>query len=123
MSDARSRRFGADVEQAMRDFEAALTETDGGRHADPDEESPHLAELRMQVIRRAEALPSMCWPRAKCAHCRGAREVTAVAMHSAAGGTPTLASRKRLCPQCRGTGLTLTPGLELEQDQPDSPVS
>ena len=123
MSETRRGRIGEDVEQAVRTFEAALAGTGGGRHADPDEESPHLAELRMQVIRRAEALPSMCWPRSRCAHCRGTREVPAVAIHGEADGAPSLANRKRLCPRCRGTGLTLAPELEVDQDLPDDPVT
>ena len=94
MSETRHGRIGDDVEQAVRSFEAALTEAGTGRHADPDEESPRLAELRMQVIRRAEALPRACWPSSRCAHCRDDREVTA-AVRGAAGGTTSLANRKR----------------------------
>lgn len=122
MSETRQGRIGEDLEQAMRSFEAALAEADRGRHADPDEESPHLAELRMQVIRRAEALPSACWPRSRCAHCRGEREVTTVAMSDATAATAPLTNRKRLCPQCGGAGLALRAEARRNSDRPDDSV-
>ncbi|WP_010697099.1 hypothetical protein [Saccharopolyspora spinosa] len=44
----------------MRAYEAALVEADvAGRPARPDEEPDHLRELRMRMIRAAEALPSI----------------------------------------------------------------
>lgn len=96
------------VERVLRAYEAALVEAGVlGRHGLPEEESEHLRELRMQVIRRAEALPSMWRPRATCEHCRGQREVTAVQAQYSTGSTPEFVSGRRLCPQCWGTGLTL----------------
>lgn len=69
--------------------------------------SEHLQEPRMQVIRRAEALPRTWWPRAECERCQGEREVTAVQDRYGTGTAPELVSGRRLCPQCWGTGLTL----------------
>ncbi|MFI0470171.1 hypothetical protein ACH347_39400 [Saccharopolyspora sp. 5N102] len=99
---------GQELEQAIRTYEAALAELlDGGRHTRLDKE-PDLHELRLQVIRQAEALPSMCWTRAKCDHCRGEREVPAMhAQYTDTASAPSFVPTRRLCPRCWGTGLTL----------------
>ncbi|MEV4644819.1 hypothetical protein [Saccharopolyspora sp. NPDC049357] len=122
MRKTRQGGIGEDVEEAVRDYEVALAETEtAGRHADPDERSPHLEKLRIQVITRAEALPSICWPRPKCEHCQGQREVSAVQVLTEAGQAPQFVTRKRLCPRCRGTGMTVAPSLQLPHEPPANP--
>ena len=99
-----------DLEQALRVFETRLAEIapDGQRHASPDADDERLHELRSIVIRRAEALPSAVWPRAKCEHCTGQREVEALqARYTDGAAAPQFDSRPRTCPKCWGTGLTL----------------
>ena len=98
------------LEQALRAFEARLAEIapDGHRHVTPDADDERLNELRFMVIRRSEALPSAVWPRDKCEHCTGHREVTALQAHYADGAsTPHFDSRPRMCPTCWGTGMIL----------------
>lgn len=121
MRETRLGGIGDDVEEAVRSYEAALQAHSGGRHADPDERSPYLEELRIQVIARAEALPSICWPRPRCEHCQGQREVSAVQVLTETGHAPQFVTRKRLCPQCRGTGLAIAPNLQLPHEPPESP--
>ncbi|GAA4612294.1 hypothetical protein [Saccharopolyspora hordei] len=109
-----------DVEQAVRAYEAALVEADvAGRHARPDEEPQRLRDLRMRVVRLAEALPSTCWPRDKCGHCGGEREVPAVQARYGAGSSPKFVPSRRPCPRCRGTGLT----LDLPSDSGEPPAT
>lgn len=110
MRETRLGGIGDGLEDALRSYEAALQAHSGGRHADPEDCSPYLEQLRIQVITRAEALPSICWPRPRCEHCQGRREVSAVQVLTEAGQAPQFVTRKRLCPQCRGTGLTIDPG-------------
>ncbi|MCI2424088.1 hypothetical protein MOQ72_42490 [Saccharopolyspora sp. K220] len=108
MGEWKQGSVGDEVEQAVRAYEAALAEADViGRHVHPDEEPDRLRELRMQVIRTAEALPIMCWPRDRCGHCRGEREVAAVHAQRAPGHPPQFVTGRRLCPQCWGAGVTL----------------
>ncbi len=120
MRETRLGGIGDDVEEALRSYESALQADSAGRHAHPDERPSNLEELRIQVIARAEALPSICWPRPRCEHCQGQREVSAVQVLTEAGQAPEFVTRKRLCPQCRGTGLTIAPGLQLPHEPPES---
>ncbi|EQD83524.1 hypothetical protein N599_24765, partial [Saccharopolyspora erythraea D] len=102
--------FGDELEQALEAFEAYLAETapSGRRHAEPDVHSEKFYELRMEVIRRAEALPRAVWPRPTCEHCAGQREVQAVqARYPDGAGSPEFDSVRRMCPDCWGTGLAL----------------
>ncbi|MEV4646356.1 hypothetical protein [Saccharopolyspora sp. NPDC049357] len=116
MRETRLGGIGDDVEEALCSYEAALQAHSGGRHADPEDRSPYLEQLRIQVITRAEALPSICWPRPRCEHCQGRREVSAVQVLTQAGQAPQFVTRKRLCPRCRGAGLTIDPGLQLPHE-------
>lgn len=104
---------GNSLEHALRFFEDRLAEVtpDGQRHASPDADDEHLAELRLIVLRRAEALPSAVWPRPRCANCTGQREVTALqARYPDGASAPHFDSLPRTCPKCWGTGLTLRCG-------------
>ena len=84
----------------------------GRRHAEPDTLSEKFHALRMEVIRRAEALPRAVWPRPMCEHCAGQRDVQAVqARYPDGAASPEFDSVRRMCPDCWGTGLTLTTGL------------
>ncbi|MHA6798311.1 hypothetical protein [Bounagaea algeriensis] len=102
--------FGTELEQALRGFERALDEAapTGRRHARPeDDETEELRDQRMTVIRHAEALPRALWPRPVCEHCAGQRQIEAVhVQHAQERGSPVGAGQ-RMCPRCRGTGLTL----------------
>ncbi len=101
---------GDDLEKALRVFEAKLSESavGGTRHAQPDDDDDHLHELRMVVIRRAEALPTAVWPRPACSHCAGEREVKALqARYPEGNDAPEFDAGRRTCPKCWGTGLTL----------------
>lgn len=97
----------------MRVFEASVAEvaTAGRRHAQPDGDADQLQGLRMEVIRKAEALPRAVWPRPVCDHCGGQREVDALQARyrNDAAAAPEFGTARRMCPQCWGTGLTLTP--------------
>ncbi|MBQ0922638.1 hypothetical protein [Saccharopolyspora endophytica] len=121
MREARLGGIGDDVEEALRSYEAALQADSGGRHADPEDRSPDLEELRVQVITRAEALPSLCRPRPKCEHCQGECEVSAVQVLTEAGQAPQFVTRKRLCPRCRGTGFAIASDLQLPHEPPREP--
>ncbi|GAA2787742.1 hypothetical protein [Saccharopolyspora taberi] len=104
--------FGGDLEEALGAFEACLAETapSGRRHAEPDALSEKFHELRMDVVRQAEALPRAVWPRPVCEHCAGEREVQAVqARYPEGTAAPEFDTIRRMCPDCWGTGLTLSP--------------
>ncbi|SFS70968.1 hypothetical protein [Saccharopolyspora flava] len=101
--------LGAEVEQLLRAFEAALAETDLlGRHADPDEEPERLRDLRQQVVEYVRSVPAEHLPRQRCGNCTGQGEVSAV--HVRRGSEtelPEFTTAQRLCPNCWGTGLSL----------------
>ena len=120
MRETRQGGIGDDVERAMRTYEAEVAEAGAfGRHVDPDGLPAHLEALRTQVITRAEALPSICWPRPKCEHCQGKREVSTVQVLTETGQPPQFVTHKRLCPTCWGTGLTTSP--RPTQGTPEGP--
>ena len=108
-----------DLELALRAYETALVEAElDARHVHPDAAPSHLREVRMEVIRQAEALPSACWPRVKCGHCRGQREVTAVHAQYNTDLAPEFVTGQRLCPYCWGTGMS----LRLQRSEPTAPL-
>lgn len=110
---------GEDLEQAVRAFEAALAPAiPAGRHGKLEDALEDLEELRLQVLRESESLPSACWPRPPCTQCDGKREVAALyARHRDTATESQFTTGRRLCPQCWGTGLTLnTPTQEATDD-------
>lgn len=105
---ARNGNYGVELEQALRSYETALADTAPGRHASPDTVDENVHKLRTQVVRLAEHLPSICWPRPACEYCQGQREVQALQARPSSGSdTPSFANSPRLCRPCWGTGLTL----------------
>lgn len=100
--------YGAELEQALRDFEAAFAELAPGRHAQPEHVEERLAEQRMRVIRLAEALPTVCRPRPACPSCEGQREIHSLQpAPSRNEGGPRFTRRRQLCQPCAGTGFEL----------------
>jgi hypothetical protein len=101
---------GEELENALHAYETAVRDTVLGRHARPEEElgDPQLHELRLHVIRLSEALPSACWLRPVCEHCRGRRDVDAVQVsYPERTDSPQVATVRRLCPRCWGTGQVI----------------
>jgi hypothetical protein len=109
MSTPRGSVVGDQLEHAVCVYEAALARaTPAGRHGRLEDAIDELEELRLQVLREAEALPSACWPRPACPQCRGRRDVAAFyARNRDAAVAGRFGTGRRLCPQCWGTGLTL----------------
>lgn len=101
----------AELEVALRTYEAALAGAGLGRHSRPDRDDDHLHRLRIDVVRLAEQQPSAGWPRPRCARCDGRREVDGLTAEYAQGSGGELAVQarpvRRLCPRCMGTGLML----------------
>lgn len=107
---AKSGSYGAELEQVLHEFEQELHRAapTGRRHARLDEDEGRIAELRMEVIRQAEALPRAVWPRPLCAECEGEREVQGLQARYADGAdSPEFDTVPRPCPACAGTGITL----------------
>ncbi len=99
---------GGDAEQAARAYEDALAEVGFlGRHASPEDETGQLHALRTQLLRLVDALPSTSWPRRRCEHCGGRREVAAVHAQYGTGSAPEFVPSRQRCPLCWGTGLAL----------------
>lgn len=117
MSEQMRGAVGDGLEQAVRAYETALAEAELGRHTRSDEEPDQLRALRMEVVRQTEALPSGSWPRTRCAHCGGQREVAAVHAQYGTDASPQFVTSRRRCPPCWGTGLTLNVQQLGEQRQ------
>lgn len=98
-----------ELEEAIESYEVAIARAAPGRHALPDDYAEeHLHNLRMNVIRLAEALPTMCWPRPICEQCGGQRKVLAPRSTGPdASENHKFSAVLRLCQACWGVGLTL----------------
>lgn len=108
-ANSRQGSLGDEVERLLLEYEATLAETELlGRHSHPADEPQELRSLRAQLIEQAEALSAEQLPRARCAHCEGAREVAAKQVHRDESEGPQITTSRRLCPNCWGTGLTLS---------------
>lgn len=107
-----------ELEHALAAFERALAEHAQAheRHATVEDEDEHLRDLRSAVLRRATEASPTTWPRSRCSRCHGTRMITTLQARYGPDATPSFVLAPRMCPQCRGTGMSLS----LADDQRDS---